>query len=231
MTANGGRRRGGDPAVSLIVVVHNAFLYTLRMLRTLPRTRGVDYELVVVDNRSRLPTRLLLIAAALFGRIQRLCLLERNTMFAPGNNIGLGLTSRSARHVLLLNSDVEVRDPDWLARLLAHHQGGATSFGYVETEPCGRADGYCLLVDRELMIEHGLDEEFEWFWSVTKLQANLLTQGHQVRAIKEHDHLLFHFGGKSGRRKLTRTAKGMNLDREEVRGWFGGCSVEVIERA
>jgi glycosyltransferase involved in cell wall biosynthesis len=213
------------------VVTHNALRYTLRLLRSLPRTRGVDYELVVVDNRSRALTRAILAAAALLGRIDRLCLLDRNTLFAPANNIGAAATSRTARHVVLLNSDVEVRDPDWLARLLALHRRGATSFGLALGTPT-RADGYCLMIDRDLMVRYGLDEQFEWFWSATKLQAELLAAGHSVRAVREHDHLLHHFGGRSGGEHATWAAKGMALERDEVERWFEGeRAVEVIDRA
>lgn len=215
-----------------MVVTHNAFPYVRRLLRSLPRTRGVAYELVVVDNRSRHLLRAYLAFEAIRGHIQRLCLLDRNTLFAPANNIGVATTSRSASHVLLLNSDTEVRRSDWLLRLLELHDRGATSYGFVQSGPVPRADGYCLLVDRDLYLAHGLDEDFEWFWSVTKLQAELLRDGFAVRAVREHDHLLYHFGGKSGGGKaLTRRAKGMRVDSADVVAWFAGHSVEVIERA
>jgi glycosyltransferase involved in cell wall biosynthesis len=223
--------REETPFVSLVVVTHNAFRYLRRLLRSLPRTRGVEYELIVVDNRSRTLVRAYLALAALRGRIQRLCLLERNTLFAPANNIGVAATSRSARHVLLLNSDTEVRRSDWLLRLLELHRRGATSYGFVKSGPVPRADGYCMLVDRDLYLSHGLDEDFEWFWSVTKLQAELLNAGHSVRAVREHDHVLYHFGGKSGGKAATRNAKGMKVPRQDVLAWFAGKSVDVIERA
>jgi len=235
------RRRSGDydqavtadarPLVSLVVVTHNALPYIHRLLRSLPRTRGVDYEVVVVDNRSRTLVRMYLVLQTLRGRIARVCLLDRNTLFAEANNIGAAASSRSARHVLLLNSDTEVRHPDWLARLLELHRGGATSYGFVAGGPVPRADGYCLLVDRDLYLAHGLDEDFEWFWGVTKLQAELLQAGHPVRAVRDHDHMLHHFGGKSGGKPLVRRAKGMRVNREEIVGWFAGRSVDVIERA
>jgi GT2 family glycosyltransferase len=219
------------PLVSLVVVTHGAFSYVRRLLRSLKRTRGVPYELVIVDNRSPSLLRAYLALAAIRGRVQRLCLLERNTLFAPANNIGAAATNRSSRYLLLLNSDTEVRDPRWLARLLELHERGATSYGFVKSGPVPRADGYCLLIDRDLYLTYGLDEEFEWFWSVTKLQAELLKAGFAVRAVRQHDHLLYHFGGGSSGRDVTRQAKGMRVPRKEVAGWFAGHSVEVIDRA
>lgn len=233
MTPAEPHQRAEGPLVSLVVVTHNAFPYVRRLLRSLPRTRGVPYELIVVDNRSRQPLRAYLALGAIRGRIQRLCLLERNTLFSPANNIGAAVASRSARYVLLLNSDTEVRHPDWLLRLLELHDRGATSYGFVTSGPVPRADGYCLLVDRDLYLAYGLDENFEWNWAVTKLQAELLRAGHAVRAVREHDHLLYHFGGKSVRGKsgkiATRGAKRAN--RKDVVGWFAGHSVDVVERA
>jgi GT2 family glycosyltransferase len=217
--------------VSLVVVTHNAFRYVRRLLRSLPRTRGVAYELVVVDNRSRPIVRAYLASQALRGRITRLCLLDRNTLFAEAHNIGVAAASRSARHVVLLNSDTEVRHQDWLRRLLELHDRGATSYGFVATGPVPRADGYCLLVDRDLYLARGLDEEFQWWWSVTKLQGELLRDGFSVRAVRDHDHLLFHFGGGSSGKAVTRQAKGMRVKRDQVAAWFGGRSVDVIDRA
>ena len=216
------------PEASIVIVTRNAFAYCVKLFRSLPRTRDVDYEVVVVDNRSRLPTRLLLIGLALTGRINRLCLMDRNTLFAEGNNVGVAAASREAEHVLLLNSDVEVRDPSWLRRLLDAHRRGATSLGFVPSGPVPRADGYCFLVDRDLYEDGGLDEVHQWWWGVTKLQARLLRAGHPVRAVRDHDELLVHFGGKSGRGH--KPATGMDVAPEEVRGWFDGRRVDAVER-
>ena len=217
-----------SPEVSIVVVAHDAPRYVLKLFRSLKRTAGARYEVVVVDNRSRLPTRLLLIGLALLGRIQRLCLLDRNTLFAEGNNIGVAAASRRAPLVLLLNSDVEVRDPGWLRRLLDAHERGVTSLGYVDTGPVPRADGYCLLIDRDLFEAEGLDEGFEWWWGITKLQAHVMRTGHPVRAVADHDDLLLHFGGKSG--SGFEGAAGMTTTPDDVRGWFAGGQVEVLDR-
>jgi O-antigen/teichoic acid export membrane protein len=215
------------PEVAIVVVTHDALRYCRILLRTLRRTRGVRYELVVVDNASRLPVRAYLAWMLLRRRIARLCLLDRNTLFAEGNNVGVAAASREARHVLLLNSDVEVRDPDWLRRLLDVHRRGATSLGYAGADPWPRADGYCFLVDRDLYATHGLDESFQWWWSITRLQAELLRDGHAVTAVRSHEELLHHFGGKSNGRVAD--ADGMDTAAQTVRGWFDGHEVAVVD--
>jgi glycosyltransferase involved in cell wall biosynthesis len=215
------------PMVSIVIVTRNAFVYVLRLFRSLAKTRDASYEVVVVDNDSKLRTRLLLVALSMLGRVHRLCLLDHNTLFAEGNNIGVAAARRDSRFVLLLNSDVEIRDPYWLRRLVEAHRRGVTAFGYV-AEPISRADGYCLLVDRDLYDRMHLDEQHQWWWGITRFQAALLTEGHSVQAIREHDDLLIHFGGKSG--GDFRGATGMDVTLAEVRDWFDGRSIDVIER-
>jgi glycosyltransferase involved in cell wall biosynthesis len=215
------------PEVSIVVVTRNALRYCIRLFRSLPRTTDVGYEVVVVDNRSRPPTRLLLIVLALLRRINRLCLLDRNTLFAEGNNVGVSAASRESRLVLLLNSDVEIRDPRWLRRLIDAHRRGATALGFVEGNPIDRVDGYCFLVDRDLYLAQGLDETHQWWWGITRLQANLLRAGHEVRGLAEHDQLLVHFGGKSGR--AYKKAGGMDVSEQEVIGWFGDHRAERLD--
>lgn len=219
--------RSPAPDVSIVIVTRNALRYCIRLFRSLPATVDVSYEVVVVDNRSRLPTRLLLMVLAARRRINRLCLLDRNTLFAEGNNVGVAAASRESPLVLLLNSDVEVRDPRWLRRLLDAHVRGATALGFVDGHPIDRVDGYCFLVDRDLYLAHGLDEAHQWWWGITRLQASLLRAGHAVRGLKDHDHLLIHFGGKSGRGY--KSASGMDVGDQEVVGWFGGHRPHRLE--
>jgi hypothetical protein len=184
------------PELSLIILTHNAFWFCVRLFRSLRITQGVHFEVVVVDNRSRLSTRVLLRLLNRLGRIDKLQMMNHNALFAAGNNAGVAMAA--GRYVLLPNSDVQVRDPLWLRRQLSLHQRGATGLGFLDAPP--RADGFCFLVDRDLYLEFGLDEAHPWWWSITKLQAALLRSGAHVQAIRDHEHALFHFGGKSGNR-------------------------------
>jgi glycosyltransferase involved in cell wall biosynthesis len=213
--------------VSIIVPVYNALKYCKILFKTIPKTKDVDYEIVVIDNGSATVTRLYLLFMFLKNKINRLCYVDKNTFFAGGNNIGAKLASNDATHVLLLNSDIEVRNPLWLRKLLDVHQRGATAYGFVPEEPWPRADGYCFLIDKDLYLKYQLDEHFQWFWAVTKLQASLLSDGFSVQAINEHDSLVYHFGGRSGQAFLK--AKGLQTDPEIIRGWFAGNNIRVIE--
>ena len=215
------------PKVAIVVVSYNALSYARKMLASVRRTRGVAFEIVVVDNDSDLRTRLFWTAQRFLGRIHRLALLDTNTFFAEGNNIGVGMAARDATHVLLLNTDCEVLDPDWLRRLLAVHKEGATGLGYVVNGAWPRADGFCLLVDRHCW-EDGLDETYQWWWGITGLEARLLRQGRSVQAVKDYASVVVHHRGKSGK-AFTKARSGDTRD-EVIASWFEGRHVAVVER-
>ena len=212
--------------VSILMLTHNAPRYVELSIRTLARyTRNVNYELVVVDNASEQPTKDLLKRLQREGLIQHLTLLEYNSFFARGNNIAAQNVAPDCTHLLLLNSDVEIKNPGWLSNLLRTHRPGITAYGVVE-DPL-RVDGYCLLVEASLYREQTLDEAHEFFWAVTKFQAALLAQGYSVQGYAEHERYLHHFGGKSG--QDFKTAKGLFLSQEELAECFGGRTIRVLD--
>jgi glycosyltransferase involved in cell wall biosynthesis len=213
--------------VAIVVVSYNALGYARKMLASVRRTTGVAYEIVVVDNASTLATRLFWTAQRFLGRINRLALLDRNTFFAEGNNIGVAMAARDATHILLLNTDCEVRDPNWLRRMLAVHREGATGLRYVTSGAWPRVDGFCLLVDRQSWGD-GLDEAYQWWWSITGLEARLLRQGFSVQAVEHYKDAVVHHGGKSG--KAFTAAKSADTSDELIAGWFEGRNVTVVER-
>lgn len=215
--------------ISIIMLTYNAPRFVEHSIMTLTKnTKGVDYELIVLDNNSRMKTKKLLLKLQSKGYITKVILEDRNTFFAKGNNTASKLCAEESTHILLLNSDVEICDKYWLKNLLDKHERGAISYGVCEGEPHVRADGYCFLIDKDLYLKYKLDEQFEWWWSVTKLQAQLLKDMYVVKAIKEHDKQLLHYGGMSG--KAWKSSKGMQVEGQEVKEWFSKYNVNVIDR-
>lgn len=212
--------------VSILMLTHNAPRYVELAIRSLSRyTRDVNYELVVVDNDSDRPTRELLRQLCREGLVTKLNYLGYNSLFAAGNNVAARDACADSSHFLLLNSDVEIKDPNWLLNLLEVHRSGITSYGIVE-KPL-RVDGYCLLIDAPLYLDHMLDENHEWFWAVTKLQAILLSKGHSVQGYAEHEKYLHHFGGKSG--GAYKSAKGLHVMPEQLNEWFEAKTIKVLD--
>ena len=212
--------------VSILMLTHNAPRYVELSIRSLVRfTRNVNYELVVVDNASEQRTKKLLTHLQGEGFIQQLTLLEYNSFFAGGNNIASRQAANDSTHLLLLNSDVEIKDYNWLSNLLAVHKPGITAYGVVE-EPL-RVDGYCLLVDAALYRQRLLDENHQFYWANTKFQAALLAQGYSVQGYAEHERYLHHFGGKSG--KDFKFAKGLVVTQKELAEYFQGRTIQVLD--
>lgn len=217
------------PMISIVILVHNAPSYTRKTLDTLSKTvYSGGYEVVVVDNNSEKKTRKLLEKYYERGVINKLILLDENKLFAKGNNIGVRACNEESGLILLLNSDIEIKDPLWLERMVGEYADGILSLGFVEGNPYSRADGYCFMIDRKLYEKYWLDEDFEWFWSITKLQAEVLRDGFVVKAVKNHENLLHHFGGASG--GDWQGAEGMDVKMEKVIKWFGGKEVMEVDR-
>lgn len=65
-----------------------------------------------------------------------------------------------------------------------------------------------------------MDEDFQWFWPMTKLEAQILSVGYDIIAIENHEKMMHHFGGKSG--EDWQGAKGLDVKRAKVLSWFSG---------
>lgn len=207
--------------VAILMLTHNAPSYVWKSLTSLrAHTERERAKVVVVDNASGLKTRYLLRICKLLGYIDVLVLNSENSLFAGGNNIAARHAPKECDTFLLLNSDVEVRSARWLdglADVMDDESVGAVAYGACLNEPI-RADGYCFMVRRELFEKHQMDENFQWFWSMTKFEAQILEEGFDIVAFQDHESMLHHFGGASG--GDWQGAKGMDVDPAEVLSWF-----------
>lgn len=201
--------------VSIIILTHNAPEYVERTLESLQKTpgRGTEYEIIVLDNASENETCELLWSLRKKGYIDKLIFENENTFFSRGNNLAATFCSAESEYILLLNSDIQIKDSFWLQKLLKIHQPGITSLGmsYLtldQEEPFYLADGYCCLIDRLEYEKHQMDTRYEFWYSLPTLELKVLKSRKRVCAIKEHEKLLHHFGQKSG--MAWKTAKGID---------------------
>lgn len=213
--------------VSIIMLVHGAYEYTKNTIETLQMTKG-NYELIVLDNDSDCKTKKLLLKLFNKGMIDKLVFSKTNTLFAKGNNIAFKLCSDESDKVLLLNSDIDIRNPYWLQEMLENYEKGILSLGVCEKPPYVRVDGYCFLIDKKLYEKYRLDENFEWWWSITKLQAQVLNEGYKVKGVKDHSNLIFHYGGASG--NDFQNSKGMQTDDKDIIKWFNEKNIDIIDK-
>lgn len=205
--------------VSILMLTHNAPYYVWKTLSTLRKTAKVEYELIVVDNASSSLTKKVVKHFYDSGDIDKVYFSPENTMFAKGNNLASQMAADDSDFYLLLNSDINIRNPNWLKNLLELHpaEGGISSYGAVESDP-QRADGFCMLINRELYDKYQLDEKYAFWWSVTKLEAQILKDGKKIIAVKDFENQIYHYGGKSG--KVKKNVSGMDTPIEEVLTWF-----------
>ena len=186
--------------VSIVVLVYNALDYVRICLESLKKTKGVLYELIVVDNNSEPETSEFLREKFLNNEIDKFRSLDTNHYFSGGNNIGARLSSEKSTHLLLMNSDVEIRDELWMWKMVNRHERGITALGVLnERTKLERVDGWCLLIDRDIYLERLLDEKFPFYGSITKLQREVLNDGFSVVGIRNYEPLVYHFGEKSGK--------------------------------
>lgn len=211
---------------SIIMLVHNAVEYTRNTIETLQGTNG-DWELIVVDNASDKKTRKMLYKMYETKKINKLLMLDKNTLFAQGNNLGSKLCDSKSEKILLLNSDIDIRNKEWLIEMEKRYEKGIFTLGVCENDPHIRVDGYCFMIDKDLYTQYLLDENYEWWWSITKLQAQVLQAGYPVKGVKQCANLIFHYGGMSGHD--FKNAKGMEIEFKQVREWFGDKEIDIIE--
>jgi len=202
-----------NPRLGVVILGWGAEPYLGECVNAALESRGVDVELVLVDNGTLLGD----LAAVEHLPGLRVLRPGRNTGFAGGCN--LGAASTSAEYLALVNSDCIVA-PDTLAALVAEaaragigpvmgsvryaespdvinsagnpvHVLGvswAGRIGEVEkrTAPydVAAASGACLVVTRQLWDSlGGFDEEYFAYVEDTELSLRALRLGHQARCV------------------------------------------------
>lgn len=217
--------------ISVLILTHNAPKYVRETLETLNEvTRREDrerMEFIVWDNASEQETKELLIELKGKTYVDKLYFSDENLLFAGGNNACAKLAAPESKYFLLLNSDVRIVDKNWFKNLFqAKEKGNYTIAAYGCCDCPKRVDGYCLLIDRSAYEQNLLDEAYQWFWAVTKLEASILKAGHDILGFYNHDNMLIHYGGKSG--TDWSKAKGMETELSEVISWFDHSEGGVI---
>ena len=101
--------------IAIILVNYNGAEDTIDCIKSLSRIKNVEYEIVVVDNKS---TDDSILKLKDFQKISKFILIEAdcNKGFSAGNNIGIRYEA-NADYYLLLNNDTVV-EPDFLNKLI-----------------------------------------------------------------------------------------------------------------
>lgn len=188
--------------IGIVIVTYNAMPFVKICIESIKRYTTVPYELIIVDNDSEDPLReyLKTIPDA------TLILNEDNKLWAAGCNQGMQAAGDDVTHILLLNSDIEIRRADWLQRLVAVAEASpetgmvGTKQNFIYIWPTfGSLDGECLLIKKTLIDEIGLldSERFPWSGSPIDYAAKAFQKGYRYKLMPSQPELLTHYNGKS----------------------------------
>lgn len=236
-----------DPRVSIIIVNWQHPELIEVCLRTLHQTENVAYEVVVVDNGSGVHTVDLLKGWQTNRLITTLVEERVNHYFSGGHNIGARHTNPASEFLLLLNSDVAFRRPDWLTKMLQWMDGSIeatpdlwctqptvspgpldiVTLGWsyqqdIEPGHC-RPEGWCYLVKREWWLD--LDENFPMAGGLEHATADAIRAGAQAGCLFNYSSYLVH-------REQGSHSPGMevpNWAQPDIPGWFNGLKVHTLD--
>lgn len=205
--------------ISIIMLTYNAPIYVEHSIKSVKNnTKDVDYELIVYDNASSEKTKKVLKKLYSQGMIDKLFFSDKNYYFVGGNNRAVRNVSVDSNYILLLNSDIEIRNRKWLSALLDIHKRGITACQVCDEYDL-RPDGWCLLVDRDIYEKLKLNEEkFTWYFSIADFASRVMKTGYSVQSIRNYEHAIRHFGGAS--EISTSVAMSSLKAGENVRDWF-----------
>ncbi len=234
--------------VSIIILNCNYPHNIKRLLPTLKKTSGVNYEIVVVDNGSTPDVVSLLKEYQASGFIDNLVLESENHYFSEGNNIGVCNSNPDSEFVLLLNSDTEILRDDWLARMLEWIEGvpkvlyplpnrgkptepkdirrGIVSIDWVrsfDVPGCVAPDGWCCLIRREAWRD--MDPNFPMAFGILKMLASAIDDGHPCGALSQYGSYIKHYGQGSVPPNFQVPVKGT----PDLHGWWKDVTCESLD--
>lgn len=101
--------------VTIVMLTYNAEKYVEHSIRTIKKytesnSQSYRYRLLVCDNASDNRTRKKLNSLKLKGYIDKLVFFEQNYYFVGGNNRAMDYVPDDTDYILLLNSDIEIRN-------------------------------------------------------------------------------------------------------------------------
>lgn len=158
-----------EPYVDICIPVHNAWDYLERCILSIYKNTIVPYRLVIHDDASDEPLTISYmdeLAREFQGRIT-IARSERQCWFTTSVNRCLQLTK--AQWILVVNSDVQIQDPEWFEKFMLIHEGteragliGCPDSRFddrVGYEVDGKVQGHIWFFKRENLQHVGLLDE------------------------------------------------------------------------
>ncbi len=206
--------------VAIIIPTWNNLRFLVHTILSLKeRTEGVDYRIICVPNGCNDGTVQWLQKQGI-----EFFELGAQAGFIKATNAGLRLVE-PGEHVLLLNDDVKITDPLWLARMVEHFQDPTVgAVGPLSNQVLGVQHftlnnlpmiheapfliGFCMLIRAEAFAQIGLLDESFGVGTNEDLDYSLLLRKAGYQLIVDRRVFVFHVCSTS----LLRVAKDANLD-------------------
>ena len=195
---------GSVTKVAIIIVTYNCPEFVEICLDSVRHYSTIPYEIIVVDNASEQP----LVDYLKQQENLKLIINKENKLWCAACNQGIQAVGDDVTHILLLNSDMEVRRADWLQRMVnvmesSDHIGlVGTAAARVRFWPTfGGVDGQCLMIKRSLIRELGLldCQRYPWTSGDIDYAARAFKKGYLYKIMPRQPELAVHYRGMSWR--------------------------------
>ena len=192
-----------EQKTTIIIVTFNAFNYVKKCLDSVIKNTSTIHDIIIIDNKSDIKTREYVKSFSAFKNF-KVILNDKNVLWCPACNQGFKNASPDTKFFVLLNSDVEIHNNDWIFQLqkpmLENELIGQTGTKY-NFEPLmptyGALDGCCLMIRKTLLDDIGhFDEDYPWNGAPFIFTQKAWKQGIKYYYVDEHK-MLTHYGRKS----------------------------------
>ena len=192
-----------EQKTTIIIVTFNAFNYVKKCLDSVLKNTSRTHEIIIIDNKSDLKTREYVKSFSSFENF-KVILNDKNVLWCPACNQGFKNASPDTKFFVLLNSDVEIHNNDWIFQLqkpmLENELIGqtGTKYNFQPLMPTyGALDGCCLMIRKTLLDAIGhFDEDYPWNGAPFIFTQKAWKQGIKYYHVDEHK-IVTHYGRKS----------------------------------
>jgi len=238
------------PKVSIVILCWHYMQYARVCLNSLTKIEGVPYEVVVVSQGNTPEEVAELEQFKAEGKITTLVLEPKNTFFTKGNNIGFRNCNPASEYIILLNSDIAIRRPDWLEKFVGWMEGTTkyypTEFAFHPTVPTPgprdivsmgfaydaavkpgnlRPDGFCIMIRRSVWID--LDEDFPMSNGLEHSLATAIRKGAKCGVLWNYVDYFVH--REEACRLRFRPAEFVSTVKPDLAGWFNELNIESLD--
>jgi GT2 family glycosyltransferase len=200
---------------SIIVVAYNQLEYTKKCIESiLTWTKGVEYEIILVDNNSDDGTEEY--ASRLSQQDPRLKYFntEENLGWVKGINYGLQQISDNSNFVILSNNDIAITGDGWLTRMLEHFTPLVGAVGPTSNYVIGRQStqfnhngvheeltnvliGFFMCIRRSVIDEIGPMDEIFGMGGADDYDYSVRIQEAGYQLMIARDVYIHHYGSRS----------------------------------